>query len=212
MSKLKSVSIHQLERYPVYLKYLNNLNRDGVRNVFSWMLSEELGISEEQVRKDFQAISTISGQPKKGRVVIQLIDDIETFLGYRDVTNAILIGAGHLGQAFLNYNGFSDLGLNILAAFDIDEKIIGRTINKKVVFSMDRIENLIPRLSVHIAIIATPAEVADSIVQRLIGSGIEAIWNFAPIHLSYPDVIVENVNLASSLAVLSHKLYIKERK
>ncbi|MFA5283556.1 MAG: redox-sensing transcriptional repressor Rex [Bacilli bacterium] len=212
MSKLKSVSIHQLERYPVYLKYLNNLNQDGVRNVFSWMLSEELGISEEQVRKDFQAISTISGQTKRGRVVIQLIDDIETFLGYRDTTNAILIGAGHLGQAFLNYDGFSDLGLNILAAFDIDEKLIGKTINKKVVFSMNRIENLIPRLSVHIAIIATPAEVADNIAQRLIGLGIEAIWNFAPIHLSYPDIIVENVNLASSLAVLSHKLNIKERK
>jgi len=134
MSKLKSVSIHQLERYPVYLKYLNNLNQDGVRNVFSWMLSEELGISEEQVRKDFQAISTISGQTKRGRVVIQLIDDIETFLGYRDTTNAILIGAGHLGQAFLNYDGFSDLGLNILAAFDIDEKLIGKTIIKKLFF------------------------------------------------------------------------------
>jgi len=77
---------------------------------------------------------------------------------------------------------------------------------------MNRIENLIPRLSVHIAIIATPAEVADNIAQRLIGLGIEAIWNFAPIHLSYPDIIVENVNLASSLAVLSHKLNIKERK
>lgn len=212
MSKLKSVSTHQLERYPVYLKYLYNLKNDQVKNVFSWMLAEELGISEEQVRKDFQAISTISGQPKKGRTVIQLIDDIETFLGYRDTTNAILVGAGHLGQAFLNYNGFSDLGLNILAAFDIDEKLVGKTINKKIIFPMDRMENLIPRLSVHIAIIATPVEAADVVAQRLIGLGIKAIWNFAPIHLFYFNVIVENVNLASSLAVLSHKLYIKERE
>ncbi len=206
MDKLQGVSIKQLERYPIYLKYLKNLKNSGEVFVFSWMLSKEFNISEEQVRKDFQVVSQNKGLPKIGRPITQLINDIESFLGYNDVTNAIIVGSGRLGQALLNYEGFEKLGLNILAAFDINPSLIGKTICGKTVFSIDKLENLTKRLGVHIAIIATPSDVSVEIAQRLINSGVQAIWNFAPVYLSFPNVIVENVNLASSLAVLSHKL------
>ena len=206
MDKLQGVSIKQLERYPIYLKYLKNLKNSGEVFVFSWMLSKEFNISEEQVRKDFQVVSQNKGLPKIGRPIAQLINDIESFLGYNDVTNAIIVGSGRLGQALLNYEGFEKLGLNILAAFDINPSLIGKTICGKTVFSIDKLENLTKRLGVHIAIIATPSDVSVEIAQRLINSGVQAIWNFAPVYLSFPNVIVENVNLASSLAVLSHKL------
>lgn len=210
MAVTKSISVKQLGRLPIYLKYLKKLKDEGISTTSAPMIAEANGLNEEQVRKDLQVISSSEGKPKKGRLVQDLIDDLETFLGYRDSTSAIIVGVGHLGEAFMNFKGFEEFGLNILAGFDVDEKKIGTKINGKEIFSIEKMENLIPRLNVHIAILTTPTEVAQVVSESLIKAGVKAIWNFAPTHLNVSeDVIVENVNLASSLAVISHKLNAK---
>ena len=213
MEEEKYVSIKQLERFPIYLKYLISMRDYGISNISSPIVAKALGFSEEQVRKDLQIVSKCEGKPKSGRDINELIKDIENFLGYNNTSDAIIVGVGHLGEAFMRYGGFSSFGLNILAGFDVDESKIGQEINGKKVFDVKRIENLVPRLNVHIAIITTPSEVSQSIVDTLVASGIKAIWNFAPVHLNVPkEVVLENVNLASSLAILSHKLKLKLEK
>jgi AT-rich DNA-binding protein len=213
MEPIRAVTIKQLARYPIYLRYLKQCLENGETQTSAPSIAKYLGLSEEQVRKDLQVVASQEGKPKSGRIICDLIKDIETFLGYNDVSDAVIVGVGHLGQALLNFNGFDDLGLDILVGFDNDNNIIGRTINKKMVYSIDKMENLIPRLNVQIAILTVPINVAQDIVDILIKSGIKAIWNFCPIHLDVPeDVVVENVNLASSLAILSHKLKDKENK
>lgn len=203
----KSVSKNLLSRLPFYLKHLNYLKEQGIEYVNSPEIARNLNLNEEQVKKDLQVVATSSGKPRLGRNVIELIRDINEFLGYSNSTDAVIVGAGHLGTAFLNYQGFNDLGLNILAAFDNDPEKVGTNINGKPVFSISKAENLIPRLGVHIAILTTPSQVGNQVSEILIKSGIKAIWNFSPTILNVPsDIIVENVNLASSLAVLSHKL------
>jgi len=211
MEKVKSVTIKQLNRFPIYLRYLKSILDLGETQTSAPQIAKNLGLNEEQVRKDLQVVASNEGKPKSGRVTKEIIDDIETFLGYNDVNEAVIIGAGHLGNALLNYKGFNDLGLNILVGFDNDPNVIGKTINGKMVYSIDKMENLIPRLNVQIAILTVPLGEAQAIVNILLKSGIKAIWNFVPIHLEVPDnMVVENVNLASSLAVLSHKLRDKE--
>lgn len=211
MEKVKSVTIKQLNRFPIYLRYLKSILDLGETQTSAPQIAKNLGLNEEQVRKDLQVVASNEGKPKSGRVTKEIIDDIETFLGYNDVNEAVIIGAGHLGNALLNYKGFNDLGLNILVGFDNDPNVIGKTINGKMVYSIDKMENLIPRLNVQIAILTVPLGEAEAIVNILLKSGIKAIWNFVPIHLEVPDnMVVENVNLASSLAVLSHKLRDKE--
>ncbi len=200
-------SKNQLRRYPIYLKFLSNLKEQGVEYVSSPLIGEELGYSQEQVRKDLQAISDEEGRPKKGRSVSQLIDSLESFLGYRENNPAILIGAGHLGSALLRYPAFSSMGLMIKAAFDVDPNKIGEMIGETHVYPLDDMERLVPGLCAKIAIICTPASVAQEVANLAVKAGCRAIWSFAPIHLSLPDsVILEEVNLASSLAVLSHRL------
>jgi len=211
MEKIKTVTINQLNRYPVYLRYLKSIRDNGKSQTSAPLIAKNLGLNEEQVRKDLQVVATTDGKPKSGRVIKELISDIETFLGYNDVNDAVIIGVGHLGGALINYKGFADLGLNILAGFDDNPNIVGLTINNKKIYSVDKMENLIPRLNVQIAILTVPLEEAQKMAEKLIKIGIKAIWNFAPVHLEVPDeVVVENVNLASSLAVLSHKLKEKE--
>jgi redox-sensing transcriptional repressor len=204
---MKSFSKNQLQRYPIYLKYFKSLAEQGVEDISSPKIAKELGYSEEQIRKDLQAVSDDAGRPKKGRNIHKLIETLEGFLGYRDSTTAVLVGVGHLGSALMNYPNFNEMGLSIIAGFDVDPMKIGSTIGGKEVFPLEKLPNLLPRLNAHIVIITVPASAAQEVVDTAVSSGALAIWNFAPTHINVPaSVVVENVNLASSLAVLSHRL------
>ena len=204
---MKSFSKNQLQRYPIYLKYFKQLAELGVEDISSPKIAKELGYSEEQIRKDLQAVSSEAGRPKKGRNIHQLIDTLESFLGYRDSTSAVLIGTGHLGGALLNYPNFEEMGLTIVAGFDVDPNKVGLHVGGKEIFPLDQLPDLLPRFNAHIAIITVPAQAAQSVVDLAVKSGALAFWNFAPTHINVPEgIVVETVNLASSLAVLSHRL------
>lgn len=204
---MKSFSKNQLQRYPIYLKLFHSLLEEGETTISSPQIAKELGYSEEQIRKDLQAVSDEPGRPKKGRDLHQLVDTLESFLGYREDTLAILIGVGHLGNALLNYPNFDGMGLSIVAAFDNDPKKIGLNINDKHIYDSKELAERLPELKASIAIICVPAGVAQEAVDKAISSGAKGIWNFAPTHINVPrGVVIENVNLASSLAVLSHRL------
>ena len=202
---MKTYSMNQLERYPVYLKYFKELQEKGEETISSPRIAAKLGYSEEQVRKDLQNVSLEPGRPKKGRSVRQLVDDIESFLGYRDSTSAVLIGVGHMGGALMNFPAFREMGLEILAGFDSNPEKIGHKVGEKEVYPISRL-----------GILCVPASQAQQVADEAIKAGAKALWNFAPTHLDVPEnIVVENVNLASSLAVLSHKLNIalaKEEK
>lgn len=140
-------------------------------------------------------------------MTIQLINEIESFLGYNNVHDAVLVGAGRLGRALMGYDGFKSYGLNILAAFDSNADCIGTTESGKQIFSMERLGDICRRLGVHIGIITVPADQAQAVCDALVEAGIKAIWNFAPIHLYVPDgVLVQTENMAASLAMLSKHL------
>lgn len=204
---MKTYSMNQLERYPIYLKYFKELRDQGIEIVSSPKIAAKLGYSEEQVRKDLQNVSLEPGRPKKGRSVAQLIEDLETFLGYRERTVAVVMGVGHLGSALLNFPAFSEMGLSLQAGFDNDPAKIGTNVGGKPVYSMDRLGEVMRDIGARVAILTVPSPVAEEAANRAIEGGAEAIWNFAPAHLDVPEgVVVENVNLASSLAVLTHRM------
>ena len=209
----KDVSKSVLKRLPVYLSYLQSLPENGTPYISATALANALGMGEVQVRKDLAAVSD-GGRPKVGYLRSALIEDIEQFLGYDNTTDAVLIGAGKLGQALLGYSGFEAYGLNILAAFDIAPKE-EMTEDGKRIYPLDRLEEFCQENKVLMGIITVPAEHAQTVADQLIAGGIKAIWTFAPVHLDVPDhILVQNENMATSLAVLSMHLQaqIKEKK
>lgn len=202
----KSISAQALRRLPMYLNYLKSLPAEHSLNISATMIAEALRLNDVQVRKDLALVST-GGRPKIGYITKNLIFDIENFLGYDNADSAVLAGAGDLGRALLSYEGFSKYGLNIVAAFDVDDKLIGTAINGKKVLSSDKLKDLCSRMKVRIGIIAVPAPHAQEICNLMVESGILAIWNFAPVHLSVPEhIIVQNEDMAFSLARLSKNL------
>lgn len=210
----KNLSKNQLRRLPSYLHLLKNLSGSGMKDISCQTIASCLDLNKEQVRKDIALISSIDGIPNKGRDINILIKDIETILGYDDTHNAFIVGAGSLGRAFLHYNGFENYGLNIVCAFESNPSLIGTTCNDKPIYDVkDITSETLEKLNAKIGIIAIPAEFAQEIADKMVQAGVEAIWNFAPTKLYLPkDIIVSNMDLATSLAVLSHQLYLKKHK
>jgi redox-sensing transcriptional repressor len=195
-----------LRRLPVYHHYLVELAAKGILQVSSSLIGQDLGCIPVQVRKDLQYTGII-GKPKTGYSVSELIQAIETFLGWNNVNEAFLVGAGNLGTALLGHERFSRFGLKIVAAFDTDPCKIGQRIHEKVVLPLDHLADLAPRMSIHLGIITTPGEVAQAVADEMTKAGIQAVWNFAPVTLKVPDhIFVHNEDLYSSLASLSWKL------
>lgn len=201
-----NITLQMLTRLPKYLNYLTALPQEGAANISATTIAEALGLNDVQVRKDLAAVSD-GGKPKVGYVTEYLINDIKEILGYNNSLNAIIVGVGSLGHALMSYEGFSKYGLNIVAGFDSNEKIIGTEVGGKKIFSVTKLENLCERMKIRIGIIAVPAGDAQSVCDTLVKSGVMAIWNFAPVHLHTQDgILVQDENMAASLALLSRHL------
>lgn len=208
----KEISKAVLKRLPGYLSYLKGLPEDTTY-ISATSLAGALGMGEVQVRKDLAMVCD-GGRPKIGYPRERLMEDISQFLGYDNTTDAILVGAGKLGQALLGYSGFEAYGLNVLAAFDV-KPFANRTEDGKPIYTLDKLEHFCHSNNVLMGIITVPAQFAQEACDRLISCGIKAIWNFAPVHLEVPEnILVQNENMATSLAVLSMHLQvqIKEKK
>ena len=204
---LPSISKQTLNRMPAYLLYLQSLDQNDSQSVSATNIANELSLNEVQVRKDLAAVSRSGGRPRTGFVIKDLIEDIKSFLGYDDINNAVIVGAGKLGQALLSYQGFAEYGLNIIAAFDVNQSLIGQKFDQISIFPVEKMPEICRLLKIQIGIITVPAVHAQDACDRLIESGIHAIWNFAPILLSVPqDILVQNENMAISLAILSKHL------
>ena len=209
----KKISKSVLKRLPGYLTYLKGLPEEEGAHISATALAGALGMGEVQVRKDLAMVSD-GGRPKIGYLRSALIDDIEQFLGYDNTTDAVLIGAGKLGQALLDYKGFDEFGLNILAAFDV-RPAMEKTDGGKPVYPIIKLSQFCRANKVLMGIITVPGEAAQEVADQLIAGGIKAIWNFAPARLDVPkNILVQYENMATSLAVLSVHLQaqIKEEK
>ena len=209
----KKISKAVLKRLPGYLDYLKNTAGAESPYISATTLANALGMGDVQVRKDLAMVSD-GGRPKVGYLRENLIEDIEQFLGYDNTTDAVLIGAGKLGQALMDHKGFPEYGLNILAGFDINPTT-GHTEDGKPIYPMEQLERFCHTNKILMGIITVPAPYAQEVCDKLIACGIKAIWTFATVHLEVPPhILVQYENMATSLAVLSMHLqaHIKDHK
>lgn len=202
-----AITTQALNRMPYYIQQLRYLKAQGNETVSAPKVAELLNLNEVQVRKDFAAVYVAKGKPKTGFPIEELLVAMEELLGYHNADEAVIVGTGPLAQAIMAHEGFRDYGLKIVAAFDSISETDSVEINGIKVLPTDKISNLCRRMKLHIGIITVPASQAQIACDQLVAGGVLAIWNFAPIHLSVPQhILVQNENLAASLAVLSNHL------
>lgn len=164
---MTSIPYPSLSRLPQYHHLLIELKTKGIRQVSCSTIGAALNLVPVQVRKDLQ-YTGIVGKPKTGYSVDELVQAIESFLGWNNVNETFLAGADNLGTALLGHERFSRFGLSIVAAFDTDPRKIGQWIHEKAVLPLDKLADLAQRMSIHLGIITAPAEVAQSIADEMV--------------------------------------------
>ena len=190
-------------RLSVYLRCLQRLKANDIRTVSSEALAKAARVKSTQLRKDLTYFGQF-GTRGLGYDVEQLSKMISDLLGTTSLQPVILIGVGNLGSALLTYRGFEQEGFEIVAAFDNDASR-RRDKTKVPIYEMDRVEEIIHKHTVRMAMVTVPAASAQEVTNRLVDAGISGILNFAPIVLHVPDdVMVNNVNLAMELENLSY--------
>ena len=206
--KNTEISKATIARMPLYLHFLQEENSKGAQYISSTVIAQNISVSSVLVRKDLALVSSEPGRPRLGFAISRLIVDIEKFLGYDNLSDAIIVGAGGLGRAMLGYEGFKNNGLNVVAAFDINEKLIGTEVAGKVILSLDKLKGFVEEHKIRIGIITVPKVAAQEVLNKMVEAGIKAIWNFAPAPLRVPkDIVLKTEDLAASLAMLAGKLY-----
>lgn len=212
MNKNAGVSLTVIRRLPKYYRYLSDLLDKGTTRISSQELSILTGFTASQIRQDLNNFGGF-GQQGYGYNVEDLQRELGKILGLNNKYNAIVVGAGNLGQAIANYKGFEDAGFKVLSLFDRNPRVIGLKIRDIEIRDMDTIEEFIDEHNVEIGIITTPKESAQEVADIYVKAGIKGIWNFAPTDFSVPDnVIVENVRLNESLFILSYFLKTAEEE
>ncbi len=194
-----------LSRLPSYYCIIESCQARGDEYISATTIAESLSINPVQVRKDLASICSEPGRPKLGFKIDTILADLKVYLGYDHYDEAVLVGVGALGHVLMQYGGFDNYGLGIVAGFD--KEVHERNIAGKPVLPIAKLVSFLRRTHIKIGIIAVPATAAQQVADQLVAGGVKAIWNFAPTTINLPDnILVKNENLAASLAALTAEL------
>ncbi|MBE6549034.1 MAG: redox-sensing transcriptional repressor Rex [Ruminococcaceae bacterium] len=205
--RYSNVSPAVIKRLPRYFRYLRELIRMGKTRISSAELSRMMNVTASQIRQDLNCFGGF-GQQGYGYNVNYLYGKICELLGVGNDFSAAIIGAGNLGSALVRSPMFEKRGVEVVALFDIDKKIIGNHIGDVFVYSMDDMESVLKDLNINIAVLTLPKEYAIDIAQRLKDTNIKGIWNFTgkELDMSKSGIVVENVHIGDSLMTLCYEL------
>lgn len=195
----KKISGRIIERLSFYRRYLKGIQVEGKNRVYSHELAKVVNGTAAQVRRDFMEVGC-SGCSSKGYEVQALIEEISSLLDCNEKEMVALVGVGNLGRALLGYFSGTKENFEIIATFDSDPGKNGRVICGRRCYRMDQLEEVIEKNNITTAILTVPTEVAEKIANRLIESGVRAILNFAPKHLTAKnDVYIQTLDMTMAL-------------
>ena len=208
--KRVKVSNNVIRRLPRYLRKLDELQENGINRISSFELGQQLGLTPSQIRQDFSCFGEF-GQQGYGYNVSGLREQIASILGMDRGYRAILVGVGNIGHALMDNFSFADCGVELAAAFDIKESLIGTDFKGVPILAEAEMEDYLKNNDIALAVLCVPKEVAVNVTKILTDNGIEAIWNFTNMELTEPNspIIVENVHFSDSLLSLSY--FVSER-
>ena len=199
-------------RLSLYLREVQHLIRDGKETTNSTELGKLLGVTDAQVRKDLAYFGQF-GHPGVGYRCQELVAAIKNIMGTNTTWNIALIGIGNLGRALLRYKGFHEQGFQIVAAFDVDDKVIGTKVEGVDVYHIRDLTKMVTALSIRLAAISVPSHAAQAVVDQVVEVGIEGILNFAPVTISVPSQVrVIGVDLAMELEQLAFTVVNRDSK
>ena len=211
MKKNVVVPSATLERMPLYLRTLKEIQDSGINLISSPQFGEILGIKSVQIRKDLAFLGNV-GLKGFGYEVDKLKISLEKFLGLHYQRRLGIVGAGHFGTALASCKNISDFGFEVAALFDNDARIIGSQVNDVKIYDIEKISSVVLRKRIEIGVIAVPKIFAQDTADILVAAGVKGIWNFAPTKIIVPPQIsLRSEDLSFGLSVLSYHIKDNEK-
>ena len=202
----RKIADSTVRRLAIYLRFLEEFEQQGAATLSSGALATRAGTTSAQVRKDLSFFGSF-GKRGLGYDVHALAGQLREILGLNRRYRVVMVGAGRLASALVQYSGFHARGFDIVAVLEKDPAKIGQRWGEVHVQDVARLEKVVREESVDLAVLVTPADPAQALVDRLVSAGVTAILNFAPLQLHVPEgVEVKNVNLAVELETLSYAI------
>jgi len=177
-----------ISRLPLYLQELNHLAKEGLHTVSSKVMAARLGTTAAQIRKDLSYFGGF-GKQGSGYQIYDLIEQLQKILNMDHVWQVVVVGAGDLGRALTHYQGFASQGIEIVALFDVDPKLVGTQVGSIAVRHVAEMEEEIKSKGIKIAILTVPGGVAQEVAEKLVKFGVRAILNYAPVSLMLPEEV-----------------------
>ncbi len=195
-----------LRRLPWYLAYVNMLQSQNIEYVSSTQISKSINVDSSQIAKDLSFLN-IKGKTRIGYQVENLAVELSNFLGFHERHSAFMVGVGSLGAALIQDSGLMQYGLQIVAGFDINEKLIGTEICGVPIFNVADLSAQQQCFHADIGVVAVPVEHAQHTADLLVESGVKAIWNFTPFRIKVgDDVVIQNTSIYAHLAVMYNRI------
>lgn len=206
LATVKRIADSTVRRLSLYLRFLEDFEQRGLETISSDELARRGGTTSAQVRKDLSFFGSF-GKRGLGYSVPELTRRIREIMGLGREWRVIIVGAGKIGAALAQYQGFAQRGFRIVAVYDSAPEKIGRSWNSQTIRDIRHLERDTAHEKPDIAVLTVPAEAAQSMLDRIVKAGITAVLNFAPVQLQAPaDVTVKSVNMAMELESLSFAL------
>jgi redox-sensing transcriptional repressor len=200
------ISESTVRRLSLYLRLLQDADAVGQSTISSEDLADRSGTTSAQVRKDLSVFGSF-GKRGLGYGVPELLRELREILGLDREWRVALVGAGKIGSALISYRNFQMRGFRIEAVFDADPRKIGLAWGSQVILDDREMERVLGEKAIEIVVVAVPAEAAQSVVDRVVASGVGAILNFAPVRLRVPDsVSLRNVDMVVEMEGLAFAL------
>ena len=195
-----------LRRLPWYLAYAKLVQHSGELYLSSTQIASNIAVDTSKVAKDLSYVQ-ISGRTRVGYDVNELVNVLETFLGFTNSHKAFLFGVGSLGGALLHDDGLNQFGLEIVAGFDVKYELAGTSIHRVPIHHIDHFIELQKQTKINIGVLTVPVDKAQETAEMMIDGGIQAIWNFTPFRIRVPEnIIVQNTSIYAHLAVMFNRL------
>lgn len=195
-----------IKRLPWYLSYVNTLAEQGIENVSSTQISKALSVDSSQIAKDLSFLN-IKGKTRIGYSVVELLECLTSFLGFKREHKAVIIGVGNLGSALIQDKGLANFGLNIIAGFDTRKDLIGKEVYGVPIYDIAEIKERETELHACVGILTLPVDKAQDAADLLVDAGVKAIWNFTPRRILVPEgTIMKSTSIYAHLALMYNRL------
>ena len=199
----RAIPASTIARLPAYRRILVAALEQGERLIPSRALAAELGLHPDQVRRDLSYLTT-PGTRGRGYQVQALVDELSRLLGLTVDRPVVLVGAGNLGRALAAYEGFASQGFELVAVLDVDEDVVGTEVGGLVVGHLTTLKKVARARGVMMGVLTVPAPAAQAVADAMVAAGLDAILNFAPVHVRVPQhVHVRRVDLSTELQMLN---------